>query len=98
MTLQLQDNAVFLVQRLIDGTPKHGSSVARSLAARDRASSRCEREHVLSEEEERRLFEARRPDFPPIVRFAPVTGARLGNVIGLRWRQVDSHTGIIVFG
>jgi len=56
-----------------------------------------EREHVLSEEEERRLFGALRPDFHPMVHFALVTGARLGNVIGLTWRQVDWDAGTIVF-
>ena len=56
-----------------------------------------EREHVLSEEEERRLFRALRPDFHPMVRFALVTGARLGNVVGLTWQQVDSDAGTIVF-
>jgi integrase len=52
----------------------------------------------FNEEEERRLFKARRPDFLPMVRFAPVTGARLGNVIGLTWPQIDSDAGTIVFG
>jgi integrase len=56
-----------------------------------------EREHVLSEEEERRLFEALRPDFHPMVRFALVTGARSSNVIGLAWRQIDWDAGTIVF-
>jgi integrase len=56
-----------------------------------------EREHVVSEEEERRLFSALRPDFRPMVRFALVTGARLESVIGLTWRQVDSDAGTIVF-
>jgi integrase len=52
---------------------------------------------VLSEEEERRLFSALRPDFHPMVRFALVTGARLESVIGLTWRQVDADAGTIVF-
>ena len=33
-----------------------------------------EREHVLTADEERRLFEALRPDYHPMVRFALVTG------------------------
>lgn len=56
-----------------------------------------EREHILSEEEEKRLFAALRPDFHPMVRFALVTGVRLANVIGLRWRQVDWDAGRMVF-
>lgn len=56
-----------------------------------------EREHVLSLEEEERLFVALRSDFHPMVRFALLTGARLGNVIGLTWRQVDWDAGRIVF-
>jgi integrase len=48
-----------------------------------------EREHVLSLEEETRLFAALRPDLHAMVRFALVSGARLGNVIGLTWQQID---------
>lgn len=56
-----------------------------------------EREHVLSAEEEDRLFSALRPDYHAMVRFALVTGVRLGNVIGLTWRQVDWDARVIVF-
>jgi integrase len=57
-----------------------------------------EREHVLSrDDEEQRLFAALRTDFHPMVRFALLTGVRLGNVIGLEWSQVDWHAGTIVF-
>ena len=57
-----------------------------------------EREHVLShDDEEERLFAALRADFHPMIRFALVTGVRIGNVIALQWRQVDWHAGIIVF-
>jgi integrase len=48
-----------------------------------------ERQHVLSAEEEVRLFAALRSDLHPMVRFALTSGARLGNVIGLRWSQID---------
>jgi integrase len=48
-----------------------------------------EREHVLSAEEEERLFAALRPDYHAMVRFALSTGARRANVIGLTWRQID---------
>lgn len=56
-----------------------------------------EREHVLSEAEEERLFAALRPDFHGIVRFALLTGLRLANVIELSWRQVDWNARAIVF-
>jgi integrase len=54
-----------------------------------------EREHVLSEEEEERLFAALRPDYHAMFRFAVVTGMRLANVVNLRWRQIDWDAGTI---
>lgn len=54
-----------------------------------------EREHILSEEEETRFFAALRPDFHPMVRFTLLTGMRLANVVGLRWRQIDRDAGVI---
>lgn len=56
-----------------------------------------EREHVLTADEEERLFEALRPDYHAFVRFALVTGVRLMNVVTLTWRQVDWHQRIIRF-
>jgi integrase len=48
-----------------------------------------EPERILSAAEEKRLFKHLRPDFRAMVRFALITGQRLGNVIGLSWDQVD---------
>jgi integrase len=56
-----------------------------------------QREHVLSDNEEERFWQELRADFHPMVRFALVTGARLSNVTGLTWRQVDWDAGRIVF-
>lgn len=57
----------------------------------------AEREHVLSVAEERALFAKLRPDLHGLVRFALVSGMRLGNVIRLTWRQVDWDAKIIRF-
>jgi integrase len=54
-----------------------------------------EREHILSVEEERRLFAELRPDYHPFVRFALLSGMRLDNVVGLAWRQIDRDAGEI---
>jgi integrase len=56
-----------------------------------------ERERELSRVEEERLFQELRPDYHPMVLFALVAGARLANVIGLKWEQVDWEAGRIVF-
>ena len=55
-----------------------------------------EREHVLSLEEEERLFAELRADFYAMVCFALVTGVRLVKVVELTWRQVDWHARTIV--
>jgi integrase len=57
----------------------------------------AEMEHVLSTEEEQRLFANLRPDFHGMVRFALVTGVRLDNCRSLTWRQVDWEAGVIRF-
>lgn len=56
-----------------------------------------QREHVLSTEEEERLFAALRPDYHALVKFALLTGVRLDNVITLTWKQVDKRAGRIKF-
>ena len=56
-----------------------------------------QREHVLSYDEEERLFAALRPDYHALVQFALLTGARLDNVITLTWKQVDKRAGRIKF-
>jgi integrase len=56
-----------------------------------------EREHVLSAEEEGRLFAALRPDYHAMMRFALLTGVRLGNVVGLTWQQIDWDARTIIF-
>jgi integrase len=57
-----------------------------------------EREHILSRgDEEPRLFAALRPDYHGMSRFALLSGARLANVVGLSWPQVDWDAGVIVF-
>jgi integrase len=57
-----------------------------------------ERQHVLSrDDEEERFFAALRADFHPMVRFALLTGVRLGNVVRLEWSQVDWDAATIVF-
>lgn len=50
-----------------------------------------ERARELTPDEEVALFAALRDDFHAFVRFALMTGLRLGNIIGLTWRQVDWH-------
>ena len=49
----------------------------------------------LSDEQERRLFEALRPDLTPITRFALATGLRRDNVIHLTRFQCDLAEGFI---
>jgi integrase len=47
-----------------------------------------ERVRELRAEEEAALFEALRPDYHPIVRFALLTGARLAECVSLTWEDV----------
>jgi len=45
--------------------------------------------HVLTADEEGRLFQHLRADFHALFRFALASGVRLQNCIGLTWQQVD---------
>ncbi|MBF0326025.1 MAG: site-specific integrase [Alphaproteobacteria bacterium] len=54
-----------------------------------------ERIRSLSADEEARLFKHLRPDYHAMVRFALRTGMRLGNIRGLRWRDVDFDTATV---
>lgn len=48
-----------------------------------------ERVRELSPEEEKALFDALRPDYHPIVRFALASGVRVGGCVALRWQDID---------
>lgn len=54
-----------------------------------------ERMYILGEEEERRLIEAAALHLKPIIRLALGTGMRKGEVLGLRWRQIDFRRQVI---
>lgn len=49
----------------------------------------AERVRELSADEEAALFKALRPDYHPLVLFALESGIRVGNLIALRWDQVN---------
>ncbi len=49
----------------------------------------ADRQHILTADEEERLFRALRPDLRGMVRLALITGLRLRNVIELTWKQVN---------
>ena len=77
-----------------------------SLLTSDERPRRGERrqEHVWSDAEIERLLEAaealaRQPasryDYTPLLRTALFTGLRLGELLGLRWCDVDLHEGVL---
>lgn len=53
------------------------------------------RDRLLSPAEEARLFAALRPDFHAFIRFALLSGQRLGNIRRLRWSEVDLEQRVI---
>lgn len=56
-----------------------------------------ERVRELSIEEQRRLFKHLRADLHPWVKFALMTGARLGTICDLRWSDIDLDAGRMLF-
>jgi integrase len=48
-----------------------------------------ERIREMRTEEEARIFSVLRPDYQPVIRFALLTGLRLGEIPRLRWQDVD---------
>lgn len=56
-----------------------------------------ERVRELSTDEQSRLLKHLRADLQPLVKFALMTGARQGSIIGLKWRDVDFAASRITF-
>lgn len=56
-----------------------------------------ERKRELTADEERALFENLREDFHPLIQFALLSGARLGNCIRLTWSEINYDAGEIRF-
>jgi len=53
------------------------------------------KERILSEEEEKRLFEASSGHLRPVLVIALQTGMRLGEILSLRWDQIDLEERVI---
>jgi integrase len=56
------------------------------------------KERILTESEVRRLIEATSAGLRPIVIIALNTGMRRGEILSLRWKDVDFHKGFIFIG
>lgn len=56
-----------------------------------------ERVREMTRAEQERLFAILREDLHPLVKFALMTGARLGTIIGLCWSDIDLDTSRMVF-
>lgn len=54
-----------------------------------------ERTRYASEWEEGRIMEAAEPWLPPILKLATLAGLRLGEIVSLRWDQIDQARGAI---
>ena len=75
-----------------------GENPVRLLERKERPHSDQRERRILSGDELTRLLDAtgegdRSADYRPLFTFAASTGARLGEVLGLRWRDVDLDEG-----
>ena len=57
--------------------------------------SDCQRERILTHDEERRLMDAAVPHFRPFLVIALNTGMRRGEILNLRWAQVDFRSRLV---
>jgi len=57
--------------------------------------SESQRMRILSKEEEYRLLNSSSPHLVPIIRTALLTGMRLGEILTLRWKDVNLDTNLI---
>ena len=69
-----------------EGNPVRGIKLLKENNAR----TRC-----LSEDEERRLLACSSPSLRPVLTLALHTGMRLGELLALRWEDVDFYTGTL---
>jgi integrase len=56
------------------------------------------RERILTVEEMKRLLDAASPDLRPVLIIALNTGMRRGEILGLRWKDIDFVKGFILIG
>ncbi len=72
-----------------------GENPVRGLDRRERPASDQRERRVLSRDELTRLLACSEPRYRLVFAFAAGTGARLGEVLGLRWRDVDLDAGTV---
>jgi integrase len=90
------------LRRMLNIAEREGWITRNPFAAGDSLISVCDerkRERIITREEESRLLEActgRRAHLRPIVICALDTGLRRGEILKLRWRDVDMEAGLIV--
>ncbi|MBI2071197.1 MAG: tyrosine-type recombinase/integrase [Elusimicrobia bacterium] len=81
-----------LIYRAIEWGDYHGDNAAAKVRTEREAASRL---RFLSHEEISRLLEVCDKRIYPVVACALLTGMRRGEMLGLRWENVDLNTGII---
>jgi integrase len=75
----------------------HGGNPVRQLERGERPKVEERDKRVLSADELDRLLAAVDPEHRVIFRFAAATGARLGEVLGVRWHAVAFDLGVVSF-